>query len=542
MNIEKSLVFIDENTDEFINNEAIYVTFTKIFYKKVKRKYNCKYFFDITYKNNLGRFISNLEKSLNDESKSNNCKRWIFLTYKFIYKYFIAYDQFYQRIDLLLKENTNIKLVKISINSPIIIREAISALSNKYAIDVEYTINDFSGFSDYSSHMPIDLPRKSEIDKTNIFVDIIGAILRLKSHKTFMLPCLLDKKLPKGVSLFKIRYFSLVSKIVSIIPSLSKSKYTNKISYINFSRFEENKIKLDFNLWKDFDNHEINFIEKIINCFYKEFDNSYLDLIHDKISRMIKRSDTKKIIIDETNDVLKRMLMVSANQNNIEIEFLPHGLICEDEHIYAIKTIAPKVRVLSWNHNSSNYFKNQNIISSTITYPLKIDSNAKNTQKDILILVSGNRENLNNFERIISTLYIDLIQKNYTVDCKYHNIINKDEISIITKQCKKIEENYNININIIENSQSFTNVAGNYKKLIFTTWSTGIYEASIIGIPFIIYTNENFNIHAFDNIRLPIARNISDCISFIENDENIYLKDIQESISNNANLYQYLAK
>ena len=173
MNIEKSLVFIDENTDEFINDEAIYVTFTKIFYKKVKRKYNCKYFFDITYKNNLGRFISNLEKSLNDESKSNNCKRWIFLTYKFIYKYFIAYDQFYQRIDLLLKENTNIKLVKISINSPIIIREAISALSNKYAIDVEYTINDFSGFSDYSSHMPIDLPKKSEIDKTNIFVDII---------------------------------------------------------------------------------------------------------------------------------------------------------------------------------------------------------------------------------------------------------------------------------------------------------------------------------------------------------------------------------
>ena len=67
-------------------------------------------------------------------------------------------------------------------------------------------------------------------------------------------------------------------------------------------------------------------------------------------------------------------------------------------------------------------------------------------------------------------------------------------------------------------------------------------EASIIGIPFIIYTNENFNIHAFDNIRLPIARNISDCISFIENDENIYLKDIQESISNNVNLYQYLAK
>ena len=43
---------------------------------------------------------------------------------------------------------------------------------------------------------------------------------------------------------------------------------------------------------------------KNINCFYKEFDNSYLDLIQDKISRMIKRSDTK-IIIDETNDVLE---------------------------------------------------------------------------------------------------------------------------------------------------------------------------------------------------------------------------------------------
>tara|TARA_Y100001970_G_C14259629_1_gene878817 strand:+ start:22054 stop:23682 length:1629 start_codon:yes stop_codon:yes gene_type:complete len=539
---KKSIVFIDENINEVINDEAIYVTFTKCSHKNLESECNCKYFFDIPYKINLGKFISNLEKILNEESKSSIYKKWIFLTYKFIYKYFIAYDQFYRRIDSLLKENTNIELVKISMNSPIIMHEAISVLSKKYAIDLEYTSDDFSGFSDYSSHMPIDLPSKSEIDNTNVFIDIIGTLLKLKSHKTFILPCLLDNKIPKGVSLFKVRYFSIVSKVLSLIPSFSKSKYINKISYINFNSFEENKIKLDIKLWIGFDDHEITFIEKIINCFYKEFDNNYLDLITAKITRMLKISDTKKIIIDETNDVLKRILMVSADQNNIEIEFLPHGLIYEDEHIYAIKTIAPKVKVLSWNNNSSNYFKNNNIICRTITYPLKIDSNIKNDTKDILILISGNRESLNNLERIISTLYVELLEKNYTIDCKYHNIINKEEINIINNQCKKIEEYYNIKINIIDNNKSFTNVASNYKKLIFTTWSTGIYEASIIKIPFIIYTKENSEIHAFDNFKLPVANNIDDCISFMTNDENAYLRDIRESISNNINLFQHLAK
>ena len=35
----------------------------------------------------------------------------------------------------------------------------------------------------------------------------------------------------------------------------------------------------------------------------------------------------------------------------------------------------------------------------------------------------------------------------------------------------------------------------NYNLLIFTTYTTGIYEASLLNVPFIIYSNENEECH-----------------------------------------------
>lgn len=542
MSVIKSIVFIDENCLHKLEDTNLYITFTRSLYKKLSKNYNCIYIFDIKYNNNLKNFISNLEKSLFDESTHNPSKKWIAVSYKFIYKYYLAYDQFYTRIKELLKTYDSVEDIHISANSPNILKDPLVHLCKLHNIKLIENNNKFYGFSDFSSFMGVDLPAMPDTEKSNIFIKIIGLYYRFTGHDTFILPCSLGKRLPRNVNLLRVNFFSIFKKIKYLLYGNKKNKYLSNLAYIDFDNDFKNIYKLNKRYWNNFRDDQIEFIEKIINHVSTEYPNEYLDMIQSKLKILFSLSRTKKIIVDDTNDILKRIMIITAREMKIKIEFLPHGLICEDEYIYAIKHLAPNIKVLAWNNDSSKYFENNNILSECIHYPLHIKKKNLEAKKNILILISGNRQSLNNFERILSTLYKDLIFKNYTVDCKFHQISNKDEINVINRDIKNIESAYNFTVNIIDNDVEFTNIAKNYDKLIFTTWTTGIFEASYLKVPFIIYTDEAFSIHAFDSVNIPEANSIDECVEFIENTDTEYLHSIKHSLYNNIDLNRYLSR
>ena len=70
--------------------------------------------------------------------------------------------------------------------------------------------------------------------------------------------------------------------------------------------------------------------------------------------------------------------------------------------------------------------------------------------------------------------------------------------------------------------------------------TTGIYEAALLNVPFVIYTKENEIIRGLDNIRLPIAENLNQLHKLIEHSNKDYLFEIKDSLTANIKLDSYL--
>ena len=113
----------------------------------------------------------------------------------------------------------------------------------------------------------------------------------------------------------------------------------------------------------------------------KKYPNDYIDLIKSKIKLLLLASNTKKLIIDDTVDMMKRLMMSSANDLNINIEYLPHGIICEDMHVDILQNKLNEIKVLAWTDASKTSFINNNIAAKTIKYPINTSLNRKTLKR-----------------------------------------------------------------------------------------------------------------------------------------------------------------
>ena len=126
------------------------------------------------------------------------------------------------------------------------------------------------------------------------------------------------------------------------------------------------------------------------------------------------------------------------------------------------------------------------------------------------------------------------------MDWKIHQNIFEESNLSMKIQKDFIEKEYNTRINFLKHDIKATSILKNYKTIIFTTWTTGIYEAALLNVPFIIYTKENEIIRGLDNIRLPIAENLNQLHKLIEHSNKDYLFEIKDSLTANIKLDSYL--
>ena len=143
--LKKELIILSNIFDNPTLKENVYLTFSKTKYKKYQNKYNIKYFFDIDSKINEHEELNLLERNLFEESKENK-KRWFSLPFKFIYKYLITYNQFYNRLETYIKDNNNInknnEIIKINTVKKYLL---ISLLSKFILENINLFIKTFLG-------------------------------------------------------------------------------------------------------------------------------------------------------------------------------------------------------------------------------------------------------------------------------------------------------------------------------------------------------------------------------------------------------------
>ena len=543
--LKKELVILSNIFDNPTLKENVYLTFSKTKYKKYQNKYNIKYFFDIDPKINEHEELNLLERNLFEESKENK-KRWFSLPFKFIYKYLITYNQFYNRLETYIKDNNNIKSIESSKNNSFIFKSVIVNLTEKYDIESILNSKKVDSFSyRHSAYMASDIPKYKDIDKNNIFIKLHSFYLRIKNHKTFIFPSSIDNDFPKKVNLFRISLFTVYAKIKRLLNFTKNRNYLRHTTIIDFSFDVDIVYCLNDKIWSNYRNDQIKLIETILNIYFYNYKYEYLDAIQGKIECYLQSSRTQKVILDETIDSFRRLMCLTCKKIGIKTEFTPHGIIDEklqfpltDNMEYKKKYIP---NVLAWNNSSSEYFVNQNINSRAISYPIVIYPHKVDQKKDILVMLSyGDRINLNAFEDYIIDLLPLQIEKKYTMDWKIHQNIFEESNLSMKIQKDFIEKEYNTKINFLKHDIKATSILKNYKTIIFTTWTTGIYEAALLNVPFVIYTKENEIIRGLDNIRLPIAENLNQLHKLIEHNNKDYLFEIKDSLTANIKLDSYL--
>ncbi|MBT3549265.1 MAG: hypothetical protein HOI56_01940 [Gammaproteobacteria bacterium] len=541
----KHINIISDEDDILSDDNVLNITFSKTIFNKYLKKNNIQYFFDINSRVSENKELSTLEHALYKESL-NKDKRWYFLTYKYIYKYLVTYNQFYNRINYIIESN-RAEVISITSNVSFILSRALMAIKEKHNIVIRNSNKKDLTFSyRHFKYMASDIPVKSTIDSTNLFLFILGLYLRLKGHMSFLFPSSCKFTSSSKNSLFRISYFSLSSKIKRVLLPRKKDITLRYFPLIDFSVNIQTKFKLTPNHWDSYRPDQISLIKDIINIYFNQYDFSYLDLLERKTTYLISNSGTKRVILDDTSDSYRKLMIYCCKKLNVDVEFLPHGLIDEEFQFPSIKDsryVNHLPAVVAWNNNSSNYFNSYGLKSKAIAFPINMSKKITKNKKDILVMLShGNRINLNSFEDDIETLIPLRKNLNYLIDWKIHHNIFDEANKSMNKQIKYIERTHDINLNFIKHDTKSSSIMSNYRKIIFTTWTTGIFEAALLNIPFIIFTKEDYRIHALNCFDIPMAKHYDDCARFIlDNDSNQkYLKDIKSSLNNNMSFNDYL--
>ena len=140
------LKFISSQEDIYFQKNIIYITFSKSTYLKNQEISNLEYFFDIPHNIDEKEINSYIERNLFFESK-DSCNEFYPLAFKYIYKYFLTYTQFYNRLESLILKYKEISHIEYSNNISFIFNYAVSAICKRYE-KINFPLNEeFHGFS-----------------------------------------------------------------------------------------------------------------------------------------------------------------------------------------------------------------------------------------------------------------------------------------------------------------------------------------------------------------------------------------------------------
>ena len=538
------LKFLSNNDSINFDDNVLYITFSKAIYINNKQRNNIIYFFDIDHNVNEKEINSLIEKNLFEEYKINN-NEYYPLTFKYIYRYFITYTQFYNRLDYIIRKYNKIKSIEYSINISFIFTKAVNAICRKYSIKSKPIDEQFIGFS-WRHNNEISSDIIPEIDKHSFFIYLYAKYLKFINHKVFILPSSFITKLPSSINFLRFSIFNIFNKLKVILRINRRINDVTGLTKMDFAKDIRHIYKLDNEIWNGYREDQIKLIEHVINIFFDRLTPEYISSLKLKITQLLKWSNTKCVILDETIDAFRRLISLSCESLKIDVEYMPHGIISEKlQFTYTsddqyIRKYIPKT--LAWNSYSSTCIKKMNLNSYPISFPIAISSHKKSDPGDILVLLShGDLINLNQFEEDIIKILKLVDHKKNKIDWKTHHNTYINCVETMNNQKEYIEKLFNIKLNFINNSQKVSSIMKNYRLIIFTTYTTGIYEAALLNVPFIIYSKEDEEPFGLILSKIPIANNETDFIRLMNSDNKEYLYLIRKSLSENISLNDYLS-
>ena len=135
--------------------------------------------------------------------------------------------------------------------------------------------------------------------------------------------------IPKHTNILKSSIFTIHKRFKRLLGLASSSKYPLGLTRLKFSKNCKKSRRLDKTIWKDYREDERDIIEQLINTFFNQFSHNYLNNLKLKIQKFLRWSNTKCVILDETIDAYRRLILSACEDEKVEVEYIPHGIISE---------------------------------------------------------------------------------------------------------------------------------------------------------------------------------------------------------------------
>ena len=209
--------------------------------------------------------------------------------------------------------------------------QSVKNIKNELSVD-----ETFNGFSyRHNNVMLSDVPFK--IDNHNFYILLYAIYLRLFNHKVFILPSSFMIDTPKRTNILKSSILTVHNRLKKLFGLLKPSKYPFGLTSIDFSKMSKKIYKLNKKIWDKYREDEICVIEHLINTFFSQYPYDYLTRLRLKVQKLLRWSNTKCVILDETIDAYRRLISSVCASEKIDVEFMPHGIISEKYNFHLQK-------------------------------------------------------------------------------------------------------------------------------------------------------------------------------------------------------------
>lgn len=522
---DSSLLILCGEVDYPLENFTLIVTWCPIRHHTLKQDGVRNFLFgDFCPSVDHGRVLDiqlqeNLEEALYQESLKNPSLKWAPLAIQQI-KWRISRYLWIKECFRKMIEHFHCRTMILSSGEDSDIRNAAEIIAREYnvSLEIQQGSQDYSAATVYFS-APYGLPRHLDPVWFHKFRWYLVKFFKKKVDVYLeFYPNLKTILLLKGIRFFNIhRSLNLWRSIMKKICKILHFPYRETLVDLEFDLDNKFTMILTEALWCSFAIDEKAMINVIINRFFIQYSNHFLDEVSYRLSIFFSIMKPLRIILMVDQLDADRLIAYVAKQHNIMVDYLPHGIMYEDYSGYNKNLPFQPDRILPWNNGSKYFLEQLQWSATTVRHPAHQQSPApiRPLRSDprlwkVLVLLPdwesmslGSREDAPVVASIeIYRALVSFGVPGKQISMKFHfspikKMLNRQR-DVIDKLKVKLEMQFRILEESLKTSQLFLDY-----DLVILGPTTGIFEAALRGIPLILFGSGLKYIGALKDLKLP---------------------------------------
>ncbi len=470
--------------------------------------------------------LNRIDEGLHLEAESRSEMRWAPLALVRVVRRYLHYLQYRLRLQTWLKDKRFSELV-LSSGEDMDLVAAVTDVAKEYGLKLSILNGEFDIYSGLDPFMYNEvLPESTSIDNP-LLTYIIAKASRYIGICTMYEPYTNLPAYRSGVTTFKWwKTIALVSSLKNKASILLAGKNAQRIVdplSLTSKAYEDNIFTLNRDYWNNFDMHELAVINSALREFFKEHKPLNIDKLMTALELFFTISRLKRLVIMDSQIAHCRLLAYSARASNVFVDYLPHGIVAEDQTTSTKSAFSPH-RVLAWNEAARRRFSSRGLSSIAISHPRNIIDTlevkdfslpAPDKMKCLVLFSCNDSISLDALERDFIDIYEALMKLGISAHWKLHNAgfaLHQARISVINK----VMEALNISIYLLDPTFDTLKIAKNYDLIIIGRLTSAIYEMAQLRIPFIVYKGAVERIGALDGVDISKAGSSKELVEAIK--------------------------